>query len=188
MKSMSTTFLEKCLGGRSARADRQRGFAIVSAIFLLLVLAGLGAFMVTLSTTQSATSAQDVQGSRAYHAARAGIEWGIYRIMVPENANPQTAPATYTTRADCTVIPAVSATGNLGALNGSLSGFVVNVTCGGGTDIAEGDNTIRVFTLTSTATSGTLGAVGYVERQISATITTCRKAATGASCVADAEG
>lgn len=189
MKFMSTTFLEK----RCRRLAlltchfRQRGFALVSAIFLLVVLAALGAVMVTLSVVQHTTSAQDVQGSRAYHAARAGIDWAIYRIMTPENANPQTAPATYTTRADCSAIPATSPTGNMGTLGGTLNGFVVNVTCSGGTDIAEGDNTIRVFTLTSTATFGTVGTTDYVERQVSATITTCRKTATGAQCVTDAE-
>jgi len=140
-----------------------------------MLLAALAAFMMTMSTTQHATSAQDVQGSRAYQAARAGIEWGIYKIMAPENATPATA------RADCTAIPAVSSTGNLGALGGTLAGFVVNVTCSIA-DTVEGDNTIRVFTLTSTATSGAVGTVGYVERQIVSTITTCRHTADGAQC------
>ncbi|MEA5097068.1 MAG: hypothetical protein VB032_00840 [Burkholderiaceae bacterium] len=190
---MSATFLEPRSDGLSpVRGSlRQRGFALVTAIFLLVVLAALGAVMVTLATVQHTTAAQDIQGSRAYHAARVGIDWAIYRIMVPENTNPQTPPtppSTYTPRADCSFIPATSTTGNLGTLNGSLNGFVVNVTCSGGTDIAEGDNTIRVFTLTSPATFGAGGTVDRVERQISATITTCRKTATGAQCVTDAEG
>ena len=65
---------------------RQPGFTIVSAIFLLVVLALLGAFIVNLSTTQNVTSAQDIQGSRAYHAARAGLEWGLYQVLDPLNA------------------------------------------------------------------------------------------------------
>lgn len=53
----------------------QVGFAAIAAIFLVVVLAALGAFMVTFSNTQQLTSAQDLQGTRAYWAARAGLEW-----------------------------------------------------------------------------------------------------------------
>jgi MSHA biogenesis protein MshP len=59
---------------------RSRGFAIVSAIFILVVLAVLGAAMVTISTSQQIGSAQDLQSTRAYQAARAGIDWGLYQI------------------------------------------------------------------------------------------------------------
>jgi MSHA biogenesis protein MshP len=57
-----------------------RGFSLPTAIFLLVILALLGAFMVSLSTTQNVMSAQDVQGSRAYNAARAGMEWALYNL------------------------------------------------------------------------------------------------------------
>ena len=60
----------------------QGGFAIVSAIFLLVVLAALGAFMLTFSTVQHATSAQDIQGSRAYWAARAGLQRDFIRSWI----------------------------------------------------------------------------------------------------------
>ena len=53
-----------------------------SAIFLLVILAGLAAFLVHISTTQSITSAQDIQGARAYHAARAGVDWGLYQVCL----------------------------------------------------------------------------------------------------------
>jgi len=55
------------------------GFTIVSAIFLLVVLAALGAAMLNFATVQHAGSQLDVQGARAYQAARAGLEWGLYR-------------------------------------------------------------------------------------------------------------
>ena len=60
---------------------RSRGFAIVSAIFILVVLAALGAFILAISTSQQVGSAQDVQGVHAYHAARSGLEWGMYRQL-----------------------------------------------------------------------------------------------------------
>ena len=37
----------------------------------------LGVMMVTLSGVQRATATAAVQGTRAYYAARAGVEWGI---------------------------------------------------------------------------------------------------------------
>lgn len=61
--------------------ERQRGFAIVSAIFILVVLAALGGFIATVATTQHMGSALDVMGARAYQAARAGTEWGLYQAV-----------------------------------------------------------------------------------------------------------
>jgi MSHA biogenesis protein MshP len=58
----------------------QSGFSLVAAIFLLVVIAALGTFAVTISTSQQQGSAMDVLGSRAYQAAKAGIEWSIYQI------------------------------------------------------------------------------------------------------------
>lgn len=64
---------------RTMRAARMRGFSLVSAIFLLIVLAALGVAMVTISTTQHQSSSLDIEGVRAYQAAKAGIEWGVYQ-------------------------------------------------------------------------------------------------------------
>ncbi len=61
------------------RRAGMRGASLITAIFLLVVLSGLAVAMVTLSTTQQASSAMDVQGARAYLAARAGMEWGVFR-------------------------------------------------------------------------------------------------------------
>lgn len=58
-----------------------RGVAVISALFLLVVLAALGAFMVTFSNTQHLTSAQDVRGTQAYWAARAGLDWAIPQVI-----------------------------------------------------------------------------------------------------------
>jgi len=58
---------------------RERGVGIVTAIFLLVVLSGLAAAMVSLYTTQQASSNLDLAGARAYQAARAGAEWGMWR-------------------------------------------------------------------------------------------------------------
>ncbi|MGV8893977.1 MAG: hypothetical protein ACOH2K_13745 [Burkholderiaceae bacterium] len=153
----------------------QRGFALVSAIFLIVILAALGAFMVTLSTVQNVTSTQDLQGSRAYQAARAGIDWGAYQVLTPENTNLPAVPAPY-------VCPAAATT--LNSLAGSLAGFVATVGCieAVGSPFTEGANLIRVYQITSTASLGTAGSAYYVERRISASISTCRNQATAMPC------
>jgi len=58
---------------------RSAGVGLITAIFLLVVLAGLGVAMVSVFTAQQASSSLDVDGARAYQAARAGIEWGLYQ-------------------------------------------------------------------------------------------------------------
>jgi len=64
---------------RILRLPRQAGVGIVTAIFLLVVLAGLGVAMVGIYTSQQASSNLDVMGAQAYQAARAGLEWGIFQ-------------------------------------------------------------------------------------------------------------
>lgn len=61
---------------------RQRGIGLVTAVFLLVVLAGLGVAMVSVFRAQQASSVLDVMGARAYQAARAGAEWGVYRQRI----------------------------------------------------------------------------------------------------------
>jgi MSHA biogenesis protein MshP len=135
---------------------RQRGFALVSAIFILVILAALGGFIVTMSTTQNASQGLDIQGARAYQAARAGIEWGTYQVL---RGNP----------ANCPIPPGVSVT-----LGGTvLANFSVMVSCSA-TNSMDGPNTVVAYQIISTASYGALGSPDYVERQLQATISTCR--------------
>jgi MSHA biogenesis protein MshP len=71
---------------------RRAGVGLVTAIFLLVVLSGLGVAMVTLYTAQQAGSSLDIEGARAYQAARAGMEFGLYqlrqRASCPGSASP----------------------------------------------------------------------------------------------------
>lgn len=152
---------------RVARRPANRGFVLPSAIFLLVILAGLAAFLVNISMTQSATSAQDVQGARAYHAARAGIEWGLYQVLDPGNAT-VVAPA----NAAWPSMPGCPA----GAL--VIEGFNVTVNCNPAVpqDYFEAGNSrsLRVYRLVSTARLGAVGAANYVEREIQVTVSKCR--------------
>jgi MSHA biogenesis protein MshP len=126
----------------------QRGFSLVSAIFLLVVIAALGTFAVTLSTTQQQSAALDVLGSRAYQASRAGIEWGAYQVL--QNG---VCPATTT----------------LAAMPNTLANFNVQVDCSS-TAASEASAMVTMYQLTSTAKQGTPATPNYVERQMSVTI------------------
>lgn len=83
MRSTSSTCPERRRAGLA-----ERGFGIVTAVFLIVVLAALGAFMVAVFGLQQTAGAVDVQSARAFHAARAGIEWGIYQASVAASCAP----------------------------------------------------------------------------------------------------
>ena len=135
---------------------RQRGFAAISAIFLIVVIGGLGAVMLTVSNTQNLTSAQDVQGTRAYWAAQGGLEWVIASVLASAPVAPAVTPA------------AVCPTG---APPKRLDGFAMVISCII-LPYAEADVTVNIFQLTSVASTpdSTPGSQGYVERSVSATI------------------
>ncbi|QQN50759.1 pilus assembly protein MshP [Stutzerimonas balearica] len=61
--------------------SRQGGFGLVAAMFLIIVIAGAIAAMWRTSVTQTATSSLALQQARAYQAARAGLEWGIWHFL-----------------------------------------------------------------------------------------------------------
>ncbi|TFW22390.1 agglutinin biogenesis protein MshP [Duganella callida] len=70
------------------RARRKSvGVAIITAIFLLVALAGLAVAVVTLTTAQQDGAARDLQGERTYQAAKAGIEWALYRSLRGADTN-----------------------------------------------------------------------------------------------------
>ncbi|OGS93480.1 MAG: hypothetical protein A2061_08000 [Gallionellales bacterium GWA2_59_43] len=142
----------------------QRGFSLISAIFLLVVIAALGAFAVTLSTTQQQSAALDLLGARAYHAARASVDWGAYQIIIGGPAGGFAAAC-----------QAGGAVPQPGALPGTLAGFAVAVGCVAtshdeGARTIAGGNPVWIYTLTATATQGVVATSNYVERQISVII------------------
>lgn len=137
----------------------QRGFSLVSAIFLLVVLAALGAGMVVFSTAQNRNLALDIQGSRAYQAAQAGVEWAAYNIAAASGVGGTT-----------TFTP-----GTATALGGNLSDFKVAVfyaAASAPADTSEGPDVaggiVWSYNITSTATLGVPGTAGYIERVVTA--------------------
>ncbi len=124
---------------------RQSGFAAIAAIILMTVLAAMGAFMLTFSNTQQLTSAQDIQSTRAYWAARAGLEWALSAVVLNSSACPSSPPTTVDTGAT----------------------FTLTIGCTRSTYL-EGATTVVVFSFQSVAGRGTPGSIGYVERSLSA--------------------
>lgn len=140
--------------GRLGNPPRKAaGFVLPTAIFLLVILAALAAYMVSLSRTSHISSALDIQGVRAYQAARAGVEWAAWQVV-----DPQTVPPTSTT--PCPAPTTLT-------LAGTLAAFTVNVTCTR-TPAIDGADTIAVYQVTSTATAGLPGSVDFVRRDIQA--------------------
>lgn len=133
----------------------ESGFVLPAAIFLLVILGALGAYMVSLSRTSHISSALDIQGGRAYQAARAGIEWGAWQVVDPQAIQPSPTP--------CPASPTAL------TLSGTLVAFTVNVSCAR-TLATDGADSVTIYQITSTATAGVAGEVDYVERQIQSTL------------------
>lgn len=146
---------------RSA-VKRMRGFAIVSAIFILVVLAALGAFIVSISTSQQIGSALDVQGVRALQAARAGIEWGLYQQLPLQRTN----PPTYAT---CAATFGTNGTFTFPAAATSLQAFTVTVTCEPTSD-PNGGPTVYAIISTACNSAGSCPNTSpgnlYIERRL----------------------
>jgi len=132
---------------------RARGFALVMALFLIVSLAAIGAYMLSVSNVQVETGIKDEQGARAYQAARAGLDWGAYRVL--RNA---TCPGGTTT----ITLPA------------NLAGFYAEVTCTSFGAETEGGGAVTTYRVVSTGCNATPCSSGvgatYVERQLHLTV------------------
>lgn len=146
-----STYRHQLLGRKSSQ-----GFSIISAIFLLVALSALGAFIVNISSGQHVSAAADVKGARAYQAARAGVEWGAYQVLDPNSAAASATPVACP--AATTFTP--------------FAGFTTVVNCVSSNHTENGNN-IGVYRFTSTAAAGTLGTIDYVSRVVQVTVSKC---------------
>jgi len=135
---------------------RQTGLGTIAAIMILVILGGLSAAIVSLSTGQQISSAQDVLSAQAWQVASAGTEGGLFLAL--QNAN---CAATQTwTSADHPT-------------------FRVTVKCDArnyndGETVPGTARVLRVFRIEATACNGSIAtcpdnaaaaSIGYVERQ-----------------------
>jgi MSHA biogenesis protein MshP len=144
---------------------KQTGLALVTAIFLLVVLAGLAVAVVSLRTSQQDASVKDEMGTRAYLAAKAGMEWALFTAL--QGAGPTRAANL------CNAAP-VNFTLPPGT---TLSAFAVNITCavdlsfygdGGVNDPTANHFLITVTACNAAACPAAARGPDYVQRQLTA--------------------
>jgi MSHA biogenesis protein MshP len=134
-----------------------RGFVLPAAIFLLVVLGGLAGWMVQLTQATHAQDALAIEGERAYRAAEAGLEAGIYAVRMSGSCAAQTL-----------------------TFSGSLSRFRASVICTPATPFSnEAGTDIALYTITSIACNQPTGGAcpnatptlpEYAERQMRAVV------------------
>ncbi len=160
--------------GRGRDRDPQRGAMLIVILFFMVVGGLLAAAVLSVVRNQSTSAALDLQGVRAYWAARSGIEWGAYQVLDPDNAlglaPDQLAP--------CFASPKAL------SLPGDLAAFSVEVTCqrspASGSH-EEQQNRVAGYLIVATASSGAAGSPERVERRIESRVTKCKAPVTGSA-------
>lgn len=125
------------------RREPQTGFSIVSALFLLVVLSSLAAYMVSVGGVQRATTLFSIQGARVYHASRSGIEWGVRQALVE---------------------------GNCGTSELALGPYAIEVSCELSSTHSEKGANVSVYLISSQAEFGEFGDREYISRTLDVTV------------------
>jgi MSHA biogenesis protein MshP len=127
--------------------DKQKGFSIVMAIFILVVLGLLGSYMVRMSGVQQATSSYALQGARAYQAAKAGLGWAVAKISAGGS---------------CVDV-------NVAVTIPDFTGFTVSLKCSSAS-YQEGSDTPVIYQLGAHSEFGAYGSADYVSRELEVSI------------------
>lgn len=127
---------------------KSHGFALIPALFLIVVLGVLAVVAIRVGTGQQQAVTMSLLQARALSAAQTGIEWGAYKAL----------------GGSCV------ASTTLNLTEAALKGFTVIVTCAAVT-FSTGAATNTSYVLNSAATSGLYGQPGYVRRIVSGTYT-----------------
>jgi MSHA biogenesis protein MshP len=130
-----------------------RGFSAVLVLGIMVLLGGMLAFAVTLTSGMSSSAAQEFAQARAQQAANAGLEWARFRIRI--GALPNCAALTNMTMPFAVGVP-------------------VSVRCVQSGSYIEGAATVLTYQLSATACSpaaaGTCpnpaGGSDYVQSQV----------------------
>ena len=123
-------------------ASRSSGMSLVAALFLIVVIAALGAFAVRIGMGQQQTVNLSLLGNRAMAAANAGIEWSAYRALEDGNCS----------------------NGSLNLTQGAFAGFTVDISCESTSFGSEG----TLYVIEAASRYGTYGRADYVSRRIRA--------------------
>ncbi|MCP3984742.1 MAG: pilus assembly protein MshP [bacterium] len=130
------------------RNRRNRGFGLVTSIFVLVVLATSSLAMISLSGVQRRTASLSLQALRADQAARSGLQWAIYNAI-----GSGTCPASTT----------------LTLTEGGLQGFSATVSCASTTHV-EAATTSTIFELDAVGEYGAFGSADYVRQHVRASL------------------
>ncbi|MBB2496792.1 pilus assembly protein MshP [Aquipseudomonas ullengensis] len=133
--------------------SRQRGFGLVAAMFVIIIIAAVIAAMARLAVTQNSTNSLAIQQARAYQAASAGLEWGLFTITRPFTCG-EAAPTT-------AVVTSFV-----------LDGFTVAIPelKPSASQLIEEEDTVThyFYTISATAQSGNVGDLDYAHRKLEA--------------------
>jgi MSHA biogenesis protein MshP len=123
--------------------QRQRGFSLIAAIFLIAVIAVLLLVLSRNIAVQDRSSFLSVMSNRAYFSARAGLEW--------------------------TAVSAIS--GSCGTQSLNIEGISVQTQCTATTGISEGGSTYNIYNLSATASTGGKSTDTLVSRTLMGQVT-----------------
>ncbi|MDJ0740656.1 MAG: prepilin-type N-terminal cleavage/methylation domain-containing protein [Gammaproteobacteria bacterium] len=126
--------------------DRQRGFTLISALFVVVVVAVLGVYLATLGTAQHTSTALSVRAAQAMYMAHSGIDWVIYRLEHGDS---------------CATLP--------GSV--TIDGYTVAVQRCVTQIVSEGGVAYPVHEIEVDASIGSFGSPGYVRRVLSVSVT-----------------
>ncbi len=125
--------------------QQSRGFILITVLFLITVLTVMAVVMSSTVSVQNYTTLYSLQQARGFAAAKSGLEYGVQRA---------------TAAGACTnggiILPGID--------------FTVTLSCVSVPGINEAGNLTTVYQISSTATTGTFGNVGYVTRALRATV------------------
>lgn len=116
-------------------------------VFVITVLALIGAYMTTMVTTSSLSAYFSFGSMQAWFAAQSAGEWGAWQVLHSGSG--------------CGGFPATFAVD---------SGFSATVTCSANA-VSEGPANYTVYDLVATAERGTIGEPGYVSRTVRMSVT-----------------
>ncbi len=126
------------------RANRQRGFSLIAAVFLVAVIGALALVMTSLTATQDRVSVYSVLTNQAYFAARSGLEYAADRAL----------------------------NGACGNESITLEQYTVDTQCIATVNIDEGTGTLyNVYNITVRAHRGSKSTATFVSRTVRAAVT-----------------
>ena len=141
------------------RRLRQKGFALPAAIFLSVFLGALSAALLLMTTRSTETSASEIQGAKAFQAAKAGVQYGAAMSVSSGSCWSGDLPSSS--------MP-------------ELNGFKASVSCTSST-ADEGGGTLVFFSIVSTGCNASScpvpsGGEGrdYAERVVRAVVVRCQ--------------